>query len=240
MGKKTGPGYWRSAGEKIELLDRDPAQLPPPFRPGLGWGALWLFIWALGGLTVWISVNAWNAGEPVGGRFNQQVPAWFALAVGLFLLGFPFWHLPQLRKENTRLSAIITATSSGLDVLGKTDQYARYFLPWETIRGFRVEKGQWRQRRKHLLIADLARPRSDAEPKPKGGRAGWNPLVSVTTDAVKVTDIWCTEPHATAHALNHLLDDGVLRSELGSPHSATAANNAQTAGALREARRQPR
>ena len=238
MGKKhASAGYWHAGEGKLELLQRHPDAPVPETSVGWRWITLWVLIAALGAAVVWIGLNAWSAGEPVAGRFGRQVPAWFAVLVGLFLLVFPMIHLPQVRKDNARLTPRITATPYGLDVLGKTEEYGRYLLPWENIRGFRVEKGKGWQRRQEQLTVDLAGtsrgPGPDAGSMQAGGRPAWNPLVSVTTNAARVSDIFCFEPHATAYALNHFLGDAALRSAPGSPHSEATANAALASGANR-------
>ena len=206
MGKKnTAPGYWRANGSRLEQVERSPEEPAPPFRLGLGWIVLWLFLLLLGGFMVYVAVNSYVTGEPLMRRGRETSPL-FPLILGGFVFLVPFWHLPQIRREWGRLYPSITATQSRVELYGDADHY---FLPWEIIRGFRVES----RRGKDMLLADLV----PSGPEPEPGSPG-------TVDAWTVTDIRCWEPFGTAYVLNYLLGNPALRRELGSPRSEADVN----------------
>lgn len=202
----TGPGYWRAAADKLELLDRHPAAPAPPFRPHLLWIVLWLFVALLGGLLVQLSLNSMVSGKPLkAGDGSGPGQAILPLLLGLSLLVMPFWHVPQVRKEDARLYPRIKAGRTWLEVYGELEEH---FLTWESIRGFRVET----RRGRDLLVVDLL-PAPGAEQDPPGTAGGRS-----------ITGLRCIEPHSSAFALNYLLGNPSLRQEPASPRSAAAVN----------------
>lgn len=199
----------------------------PPFRPGAGWLILWLFVVALGGLITYLAFESLRTGVPMKRADTSDTGPALVMLVGLFLVSVPVWHLPQVRKEAPAMAKFprISVMPFGVWINGKTDKFSDHALPWEAIRGFRIQTRWGRQ----TLAADLV---------PAGSGLSGTPGTPKPAAARTITRIRCIEPYGSAYVLNYLLEHPALRQELGSVRSGTVVNSV-LATAVASAGRQP-